>query len=51
MSASATPSQQDNTVALLFRALDFAARKHRDQRRKGAEASPISIIRSRWETY
>lgn len=40
MSASATPSQQDNTVALLFRALDFAARKHRDQRRKGAEASP-----------
>lgn len=23
-----------------FRALDFAARKHRDQKRKGAEASP-----------
>ena len=28
------------THLLLLRALDFAARKHRDQRRKGEEASP-----------
>jgi guanosine-3',5'-bis(diphosphate) 3'-pyrophosphohydrolase len=28
------------TPLLLLRAIDFAARKHRDQRRKGAEASP-----------
>jgi len=27
-------------LALLLKALDFAARKHRDQRRKDAEASP-----------
>ena len=29
-----------STEALLFSALAFAANKHRDQRRKGAEASP-----------
>jgi len=32
------PSEQD--LPLLFRALAFAAHKHRDQRRKDAEASP-----------
>jgi GTP diphosphokinase / guanosine-3',5'-bis(diphosphate) 3'-diphosphatase len=32
------PPEQD--LALLFRALAFAAHKHRDQRRKDAEASP-----------
>ncbi len=30
----------DGDLALLFRALAFAAHKHRDQRRKDAEASP-----------
>ena len=30
----------DDAIAELLRALDFAAVKHRDQRRKGAEASP-----------
>ncbi len=30
----------DRDLALLFRALAFAAHKHRDQRRKDAEASP-----------
>ena len=30
----------ENDLALLFRALAFAAHKHRDQRRKDAEASP-----------
>ncbi len=30
----------DKDLALLFRALAFAAHKHRDQRRKDAEASP-----------
>ncbi|HVP09481.1 MAG TPA: HD domain-containing protein [Burkholderiales bacterium] len=30
----------DQGLALLFRALAFAAHKHRDQRRKDAEASP-----------
>ena len=30
----------EKELALLFRALAFAAHKHRDQRRKDAEASP-----------
>ena len=30
----------EKDLALLFRALAFAAHKHRDQRRKDAEASP-----------
>jgi guanosine-3',5'-bis(diphosphate) 3'-pyrophosphohydrolase len=30
----------NNDLALVLQALDFAARKHRDQRRKDAEASP-----------
>ena len=33
-------SRPENELALLFRALAFAAHKHRDQRRKDAEASP-----------
>ena len=32
--------QAEKDLALLFRALAFAAHKHRDQRRKDAEASP-----------
>ncbi|MEW6691097.1 MAG: HD domain-containing protein, partial [Pseudomonadota bacterium] len=32
--------QPDSELALLFKALAFAAHKHRDQRRKDAEASP-----------
>ena len=32
--------QPEKDLALLFRALAFAAHKHRDQRRKDAEASP-----------
>ena len=32
--------QPEKELALLFRALAFAAHKHRDQRRKDAEASP-----------
>ncbi len=40
MPVSLAQTRQESTAALLFRALDFAARKHRDQRRKGAEASP-----------
>jgi len=32
--------QPERDLALLFRALAFAAHKHRDQRRKDAEASP-----------
>ena len=32
--------QPEKDLALLFRALSFAAHKHRDQRRKDAEASP-----------
>src|SRR5262247_4099241 len=32
------PAERD--LALLFRALAFAAHKHRDQRRKDAQASP-----------
>jgi (p)ppGpp synthase/HD superfamily hydrolase len=33
------PTTENNEV-LILRAIDFAARKHRDQRRKGEEASP-----------
>ncbi len=33
-------SRPENGLALLLRALAFAAHKHRDQRRKDAEASP-----------
>jgi guanosine-3',5'-bis(diphosphate) 3'-pyrophosphohydrolase len=33
-------SRPEKELALLFRALAFAAHKHRDQRRKDAEASP-----------
>jgi guanosine-3',5'-bis(diphosphate) 3'-pyrophosphohydrolase len=33
-------SRPEKELALLFRALSFAAHKHRDQRRKDAEASP-----------
>ena len=33
-------SRPETDLALLFRALAFAAHKHRDQRRKDAEASP-----------
>jgi len=33
-------TRADEDLALLFRALAFAAHKHRDQRRKDAEASP-----------
>ena len=33
-------SRPELDLALLFRALSFAAHKHRDQRRKDAEASP-----------
>ncbi len=29
-----------NPIAILLKAIDFAAHKHRDQRRKGVEASP-----------
>ncbi len=32
--------EEDNTVAAILKALDFAANRHRDQRRKGVEASP-----------
>src|SRR5258707_4369821 len=32
--------QPEKELALLFKALAFAAHKHRDQRRKDAEASP-----------
>ena len=32
--------QESDTAALILKALHFAARKHRDQRRKGVEASP-----------
>jgi guanosine-3',5'-bis(diphosphate) 3'-pyrophosphohydrolase len=35
-----TPEHPERDLALLFRALAFAAHKHRDQRRKDAEASP-----------
>jgi guanosine-3',5'-bis(diphosphate) 3'-pyrophosphohydrolase len=34
------PSPSTDTLSLIVRALDFAAEKHRDQRRKDADASP-----------
>jgi hypothetical protein len=37
-------------LALLLKALAFAAHKHRDQRRKDPEASPTSITPSRSPT-
>lgn len=33
-------SKEDSDVGLILKAMQFAAHKHRDQRRKGAEASP-----------
>ena len=40
MTAKRPPAHPERDLALLFRALAFAAHKHRDQRRKDAEASP-----------
>jgi guanosine-3',5'-bis(diphosphate) 3'-pyrophosphohydrolase len=42
-------------AGLIFKALDFAARKHRDQRRKGQEASPyinhpIALVNLLWNS-
>jgi len=38
--AEPTPTAGSKLAAALLKALTFAARKHRDQRRKDAEASP-----------
>lgn len=40
MTGTRTPDPSSNPFGFLVTALDFAARKHRDQRRKDAEASP-----------
>lgn len=37
---SETDSPETNSISKVLAALQFAARKHRDQRRKGVEASP-----------
>ena len=34
------PDRQQNALGLILKALEFAAHKHRDQRRKDAQASP-----------
>ena len=46
---------ESQQVGLIFKALDFAARKHRDQRRKDLEASPyinhpITLVNLLWNT-
>lgn len=46
---------ESQDVGLIFKALDFAARKHRDQRRKDQEASPyinhpIALVNLLWNS-
>jgi guanosine-3',5'-bis(diphosphate) 3'-pyrophosphohydrolase len=46
---------ESQQVGLIFKALEFAARKHRDQRRKDLDASPyinhpISLVNLLWNT-
>ena len=46
---------ESQQVGLIFKALEFAARKHRDQRRKDLEASPyinhpINLVNLLWNT-
>ena len=46
---------ESQQVGLIFKALEFAARKHRDQRRKDREASPyinhpINLVNLLWNT-
>jgi len=46
---------ESQQIGLIFKALEFAARKHRDQRRKDREASPyinhpINLVNLLWNT-